>query len=67
MSSQTTEFADVFGTVFRTNQRIFEEFPVVSLLAGARNEKEDVSTAPPYLAAARFTIAAASIPRGSAP
>jgi hypothetical protein len=32
--SQTTEFADVFGTVFRSNQRILEEFADNSLQAG---------------------------------
>src|SRR6202453_796559 len=38
-SSQTTEFAHIFGTVFRSNQRIPEEFAVVSLLAGAQNNQ----------------------------
>jgi hypothetical protein len=33
--SQTTEFADFFWAVFRVNQRIPEEYAVVSLLRGA--------------------------------
>jgi hypothetical protein len=47
--SQTTEFADVFWTVFRGERRILKKFPVDSLLGDARSNPGAASHSPELL------------------